>query len=295
MVSGEELDRRLRAADIVCVPSRYESHSVVIVEAMMFGKPVVSCRTGGVPEVVQDGHNALLAPPGDAAALTAGLRRLIEDRDLRVAFGWASRRRFDERFAIGVVAPRMASLFADVAREHAASGAGGHDPADGGVSELLGELEREHPVSSRAREAALAAVESRTEPNLTDLESAPAFDSRWSAQELLVHRRVGREWAAEAALELDLAYRQRQTWAERAAELDRVARAAGQRLVEIEHQARAALERVDELEGHSRRQEQHARELRRTLDLVSRSSSWRLTGPLRRAATWRRGLRDRRR
>jgi glycosyltransferase involved in cell wall biosynthesis len=223
-VSDEQLDRHLQAADIVCVPSRYESHSVVLVEAMMFGKPVVACRTGGIPEVVQHAGNALLTPPGDAIALAASLRRLIEDRELRIAFGQSSRRRFEERFAIGVVAPRMASLFAGLAREHARVGEREH----------AGEGDREH-VRVVGREH--------------------ARESPWTTKELLVHRQACREWTAEAALELDLAYQQRQAWAERAAELDRVAQAA----------------------------EQDARELRQALEVISRSRSWRLTGPLRRA------------
>ena len=86
-------DRRLwelyAGADIVCVPSRYESFGLVLTEAMMFGKPIVASAVGGMPGVVEEGGNALLVPPGDPDRLAAGLRRLISSPALRKDFGAA--------------------------------------------------------------------------------------------------------------------------------------------------------------------------------------------------------------
>jgi glycogen(starch) synthase len=66
-------DRRLwelyAGADIVCVPSRYESFGLVLTEAMMFGKPIVASAVGGMPGVVEEGGNALLVPAGDGDRL----------------------------------------------------------------------------------------------------------------------------------------------------------------------------------------------------------------------------------
>ena len=47
-VSDRELDRLYREADVVCVPSRYESHGIVLIEAMMFAKAIVTGSGGGV-------------------------------------------------------------------------------------------------------------------------------------------------------------------------------------------------------------------------------------------------------
>lgn len=60
-------------------PSRFESFGLVHLEAMMFGKPVVGCRIGGMKEVVQHDATGLLAEPGDADSLSNALRRLLED------------------------------------------------------------------------------------------------------------------------------------------------------------------------------------------------------------------------
>jgi glycosyltransferase involved in cell wall biosynthesis len=63
------------------LPSRHEPQGIVVVEAMAAGAPVLATRVGGVPETVRDEDNGLLVPGGDAAAMTAGLRRLLADRD----------------------------------------------------------------------------------------------------------------------------------------------------------------------------------------------------------------------
>ena len=82
-VSDHELDCLFRESDIVCVPSRYESHGVVLLEAMMFGRPIATCDGGGIVEVVDHGRNALVSAPGDVPALVDSLRRLVEDTELR--------------------------------------------------------------------------------------------------------------------------------------------------------------------------------------------------------------------
>lgn len=111
---GEVADERLRgfyrACDIFVAPSRFESFGLILVEAMMFGKPVVSCRTGGITEVVEDGHTALLAEPGDAVTLEACLEKLIGDATLRDGMGTAGRQRYEARFAPGPMADGVLAL-----------------------------------------------------------------------------------------------------------------------------------------------------------------------------------------
>ncbi|HTV53605.1 MAG TPA: glycosyltransferase family 4 protein, partial [Terriglobia bacterium] len=97
-VSDEELERYLARCDIYVAPSRYESFGLVFLEAMMFGKPAIGCRAGGMPEVIEDGVTGLLAEPGDAGSLIAALERLIVDRALRQHLGEAARRRYLARY-----------------------------------------------------------------------------------------------------------------------------------------------------------------------------------------------------
>ncbi len=63
-----------------------------VYEYMAAGLPVVASRAGQLAELIQDGVNGLLSPPGDAAALAAALQRLKREPDLRVRLGQAARR-----------------------------------------------------------------------------------------------------------------------------------------------------------------------------------------------------------
>ncbi|HUY62294.1 MAG TPA: glycosyltransferase family 4 protein [Candidatus Paceibacterota bacterium] len=67
--------------------SSYEGLSHALIEALAVGTPVVATRAGGNPEVITDGENGLLVPVGDTAALTAALRRVLTDTELRTRLG----------------------------------------------------------------------------------------------------------------------------------------------------------------------------------------------------------------
>jgi glycosyltransferase involved in cell wall biosynthesis len=56
-------------------------------EAGAAGLPLVSTHLAGIPEIVRDGETGLLTPPGDQAALTAALKRLVENPELRLRQG----------------------------------------------------------------------------------------------------------------------------------------------------------------------------------------------------------------
>jgi glycosyltransferase involved in cell wall biosynthesis len=79
-------------SDIVVNPARFaESFGRVAMEALLAGRPVVSSRVGGVPEVLEDGRHALLVPPDDPPALAAALRRLLDDPALGARLASAGR------------------------------------------------------------------------------------------------------------------------------------------------------------------------------------------------------------
>jgi phosphatidylinositol alpha-1,6-mannosyltransferase len=68
-----------------------EGFGISLLEAQFHGCPVVSCRTGGVPEAVRDGETGLLVPENDQPALTDALARLIAEPDFRRTLGDAGR------------------------------------------------------------------------------------------------------------------------------------------------------------------------------------------------------------
>jgi glycosyltransferase involved in cell wall biosynthesis len=83
----------------------------VLVEAMACGVPVVSTTVGGVTDLVRDGHNGLLAPPHDVAAIAAAMAALLDDAPRRVALGVAARRTVVEHFDLAQAARQLAALF----------------------------------------------------------------------------------------------------------------------------------------------------------------------------------------
>jgi glycosyltransferase involved in cell wall biosynthesis len=102
------------AADWFVHPTRYEGSSIVTLEAMAHGLPVLASRTGGLPDKVDDGVTGFLVPPGDAAALGDRLQATVAV-DGR-AFGEAGRRLCESRFSWDVVAPRYVALYERLSR-----------------------------------------------------------------------------------------------------------------------------------------------------------------------------------
>jgi glycosyltransferase involved in cell wall biosynthesis len=78
-VSPEDLRLRFAEADALLMTSTHEGYGMVLAEALMAGLPIVATRAGAVPEVVRDGQEAELVPPGDARALARAITRLADD------------------------------------------------------------------------------------------------------------------------------------------------------------------------------------------------------------------------
>jgi glycosyltransferase involved in cell wall biosynthesis len=80
--------------DVLVLPSHQEPFGTVLAEAMAAGTPVVATTVGGLPEVVTDGVDGILVPPGRPDALAAGVLRALERRDELGAQARVTARRF---------------------------------------------------------------------------------------------------------------------------------------------------------------------------------------------------------
>lgn len=89
----------LAGMDAVIVPSIYDVHPLVAVEAMACGRPVVASAVGGLTETVVDGKSGFLVPPARPAALADAINRLLSSPDLRAAMGAEARRRAQQLFS----------------------------------------------------------------------------------------------------------------------------------------------------------------------------------------------------
>jgi glycosyltransferase involved in cell wall biosynthesis len=114
------LDEAARNAELArcavfVLPSLSEGLPVALLEAMAWGRAIVATRMGGVPEVVDDGVEALLVPPGEPEALAAAVGRLLGDAGERRRLGRAARERAATLNEVEVYG-RLDALYREVLR-----------------------------------------------------------------------------------------------------------------------------------------------------------------------------------
>ena len=73
----------LRHLDVFVLSSRFEGLGTSILDAFAAGVPVVASRTGGIPEMVEEGVSGLLVSPGDSSSLARAVERVLLDAVLR--------------------------------------------------------------------------------------------------------------------------------------------------------------------------------------------------------------------
>lgn len=91
-IGPDDRSRLLGEADFFVLPSYEEGLPMAMLESMGSGLPVIVTPVGAIGEVIDDGENGLLVPPGDAPALAEALTRLAGDAELRSRLGAAALR-----------------------------------------------------------------------------------------------------------------------------------------------------------------------------------------------------------
>ena len=109
--------RFFQSIDVLSVPTTYrEPKGLYILEAWANGVPVVQPRHGTFPELIEQTGGGLIVEPGDADALASGLRRILEDHELRDRTGRAGEAAVRERFTAGTMARGVVSVLEHAAR-----------------------------------------------------------------------------------------------------------------------------------------------------------------------------------
>lgn len=107
----EDVPGFLAGVDGVLLTSRNEGTPLALVEAQAAGLPVVATAVGGVGDVIEHGVTGLLVPPGDPAATSQALGRLVVDPEVRQSYGDAGRRRMLRRYDPRSAVEKLARLY----------------------------------------------------------------------------------------------------------------------------------------------------------------------------------------
>ncbi len=113
---GEELHEIISQASFVVVPSEwYENCSMVILEAMAYGKPVIGSRIGGIPEQIEDNKTGLLFEPGNKNDLALQMKTLIENPSMRIEFGKKARKKLIREYSLKKHFQGLLEIYKEVA------------------------------------------------------------------------------------------------------------------------------------------------------------------------------------
>ena len=107
---GAKLDL-LQAATLLALPSYAEGVPIAVLEGMAAGLPVVTTPVGGIPDLIEDGCNGRLVPPGDVAELAAALISLLRDPAMCHSAGQLNRQQVVASYDVPPYVDRLLALY----------------------------------------------------------------------------------------------------------------------------------------------------------------------------------------
>jgi glycosyltransferase involved in cell wall biosynthesis len=106
-----EVAELLTGCTVFVLPSKSEPFGIVIIEAMACSKPVVASWVGGIPEIIENGHNGIMVDPENPADLANAIESLLRDPGLRESLGARGHHTVLQRFTHETMGSRYQSLF----------------------------------------------------------------------------------------------------------------------------------------------------------------------------------------
>lgn len=116
---GREKDLAFCYADIFVLPTYYynECFPLVLLEAMQYGLPTISCPEGGIADIVQDGVNGYLVMQRDVNSLADRMEALIQNKKLREMMGEKARAQFEKKFTFDVFERTLTDILKEFVTE----------------------------------------------------------------------------------------------------------------------------------------------------------------------------------
>lgn len=104
----------LGVSDVSLLPSELESFGLAALEAQACEVPVVASRVGGIPEVINDGETGLMSDVGDTEKMSDDVLRLLNDEEMRLAFGKRGRELAVSRYSSEKIIPQYIQFYEKV-------------------------------------------------------------------------------------------------------------------------------------------------------------------------------------
>jgi glycosyltransferase involved in cell wall biosynthesis len=112
-LSRDEARMALWQADVFVLPSRFESMSYTLLEAMACGRPVIATDVGGNRDLVEPGINGLLVPSANPVALSEAILQIADSPALRDEYGRAGRQK-SERYTLASMIIAIRTLYREL-------------------------------------------------------------------------------------------------------------------------------------------------------------------------------------
>ncbi len=109
----ENVREIIAGLDMVVVPSEDEPFGKVIIEAMAMSKPVIGTRSGGIPEIIEDGVSGILVPIRDPASIARAIETVALDKKFAETLGRNARNRVVASFSLEHHVANIQKLYLD--------------------------------------------------------------------------------------------------------------------------------------------------------------------------------------
>jgi glycogen(starch) synthase len=114
LVDGQLKQDMLAATDLFAMPSQIDSFGIVYLEAWAYGVPVIGCRAGGVPDVIDDRKDGMLVDYGDEAGLAMAIEGLLADPEGRRAMGRRGRAKVEAHYTWNQIYRGLAAVYQEL-------------------------------------------------------------------------------------------------------------------------------------------------------------------------------------
>jgi glycosyltransferase involved in cell wall biosynthesis len=113
-IDQTQKNQLLEEADVFDLPSYNEGLPMSVLEAMSWGKSVITTRVGGIPQLITDHENGFLITPGEQTRHLELLIMLAKDSATRQKVGQSARIRIENAFSDQVILPKLAQIYQEL-------------------------------------------------------------------------------------------------------------------------------------------------------------------------------------